>query len=90
MVNDFPVDTCANQNLWVVDREGNKMMVIEAMSTELFTIKSRGTTELWEISLCLKATSLTTPRDIGKLSGENFLPYPKGQLIFLGLAVWAG
>lgn len=38
----------------------------------------------------MKATSLTAPRNIEEFSGENFLPYPKGQLLFLGLAVWVG
>lgn len=86
----FPVDAGTNRSLWVEDQEENKMVIMEAMSAEWFTKTSCAITELWEISLCLKATSLATPRNIEKLSGENFLPYPKGQLLFLGLAVWVG
>ena len=38
----------------------------------------------------MKAASLITPRNVEELSGKNFLPYPTGQLLFLGLAVWVG
>lgn len=83
----FPIDTCTNQNLCIEDRKEKKMVIVEAMSTEWFTKISCTNPDLWEISLCVKATSLTTPRNVEELLRGNVLPYPKGQLLFLRLAV---